>query len=431
MLDNLNEFIKSLEEKKVYVYGAKGQPWYVYNYLRLKGVSVEGFVVTSSDGNPTNVDGLPVIPVEKYEWDENSVILVSFQFRSKPFNSVFELLVEKSINNVIFIPNPMYTEMVNTSVEMAFDKGCLSIEKDLPVEKDHSIFAYKDDNGDKYYWRFAYREFVPKKLDDMRSLFAYRTPITEFQDTYGSYYELKRLRGESKSAIIKKDIYMARSHADRDTGLADKNLKDWIVPIQVGAALTDKSIYDLKDNSGDNISAKNGNFSEATAIYWMWKNAPETDYIGLNHYRRQIDIKDDDWGRIADNDIDVIVTRPTFVPQGNGAFFASLVPKCDVDFFNRAVEEVAPRYSKARDAYMTARFYPPCNIYVMKYEHFMDYAKLVFDVVFRVENMYEDMGFVRKDRYMGYLVEALLGIWLIEHKEKIKISYTDMIFLEK
>lgn len=431
MLNSLDDLINSIKRRKVYIYGAKGQPWHVYNYLKSKGVKVEGFVVTSMEGNPSDADGLSVVSVDKYLGDDDSVLIVSFPFRSTHFNNIIQTLLERNIKNAVFIPAAMYTEMLNDSINGAFERIGLTIEKEYPVEREHGIISYKDDKGDKYYWRFAYREFVGKKRDDMATMFSSHSPISEFEDIYGRYNELKELKSVGDGSRINKAVYMARSHADRDTGLMDKGLKDWIVPIQVGAALTDKSIYEIKDNIGDNISEKNGNFSEATAIYWMWKNAPKTDYIGLNHYRRHIDIDESDWGRIRGNDIDVIVTRPTFVPQGNGVFFASLVPKCDVDFFNRAIDEMAPGYSRAKEKYMAARFYPPCNIYVMKYEHFMDYAKLVFDVVFKVEKMYDDIGFVRKDRYMGYLVEALLGIWLIKHKEEIKIAYTDMIFLEK
>lgn len=264
----------------------------------------------------------------------------------------------------------------------------------------------------------------------MNSLFAYRTPLKEFEDAYGIYRELKRLPLGDGMQMPDAAIYMARSHMDRDKSLADKALYDWIKPVQAGAALTDVSIYDRKDSTGDNISEKNGNYSEATAIYWMYKNAPACEYIGLNHYRRHIDIDERDWRRIKSNDIDVITTRPTFVPQGNGTFFETLVPKCDVKFFRDAIDRVMPEYAEARDEYMTARFYPPCNVYAMKYELFLDYAAYVFAVTFEVERIYAQMGFIRRDRYMGYLVEALLGIYLIKHKDELATAYTDMIFFE-
>ena len=70
---------------------------------------------------------------------------------------------------------------------------------------------------------------------------------------------------------------------------------DLFLPIQVGAALTenhwgiqrDDKVY---DKDCDNISLKNSNYCELTAVYWAWKNItnmyPNIKYIGLCHYRR-------------------------------------------------------------------------------------------------------------------------------------------------
>ena len=40
------------------------------------------------------------------------------------------------------------------------------------------------------------------------------------------------------------------------------------------------------DDTGDNISDLNVNLSELTIHYWVWKNAPKTDYVGFSHYSR-------------------------------------------------------------------------------------------------------------------------------------------------
>ena len=44
------------------------------------------------------------------------------------------------------------------------------------------------------------------------------------------------------------------------------------------------------DNTGDNISVKNPNYNELTALYWGWKNL-DVDGMGLVHYRRYLSLK--------------------------------------------------------------------------------------------------------------------------------------------
>ena len=59
------------------------------------------------------------------------------------------------------------------------------------------------------------------------------------------------------------------------------------MPVQVGF---NEPLGFARDNTGENISEKNKNYCELTALYWGWKNL-KADYIGLDHYRRHFSIK--------------------------------------------------------------------------------------------------------------------------------------------
>ena len=49
---------------------------------------------------------------------------------------------------------------------------------------------------------------------------------------------------------------------------------------------TQDILCDFRDNTGENISKENEEYSELTGYYWIWKNDHDSDIIGIEHYRR-------------------------------------------------------------------------------------------------------------------------------------------------
>lgn len=60
---------------------------------------------------------------------------------------------------------------------------------------------------------------------------------------------------------------------------------DIFAPIHVGKKISNVNLDMIGDDTGDNISHRNNNYAELTALYWAWKNT-DLDYIGSCHYRR-------------------------------------------------------------------------------------------------------------------------------------------------
>jgi len=61
---------------------------------------------------------------------------------------------------------------------------------------------------------------------------------------------------------------------------------DVFEPIQVGRANSQYKLNMIGYDTGENISNKNSIYCELTALYWVWKNCKDIDYIGICHYRR-------------------------------------------------------------------------------------------------------------------------------------------------
>ena len=294
------------------------------------------------------------------------------------------------------------------------------VEDNTCVENGHCVVIRREQNV-TFRWRME-EKALNELPTDYLSVFPIKSALEEFKEQYGQYITFADvIATQNKPKIM---IYMSRSH--RDSAVLLPELSPYIVHLQAGAAFTNKKLCANRDNQGENISNKNLIYSEGTALYWIWRNAPSSDYIGLCHYRRHIKLNEDDFYKLGN--VDVVVTLPTFEPQGLKNIFTRFIPREDVENLLAMIKQNYPDYFAVAQRFSVSRFYIPCNLFVMRQAIFAAFSEFVFNITFAIEDIYNKRCIYRSDRYMGYLIEWLLNIFLMNHKDKYKICYTDMVF---
>lgn len=229
-------------------------------------------------------------------------------------------------------------------------------------------------------------------------------------------------------------VYKAVFHKDRplQTAYADAA---YITPLQVGAAGTDIRIAEVADDTGSSISGRNGNYSELTGLYWIWKNRVESGYYGedcyygLAHYRRLLELSEDDLLRLVDNDIDVILPYPMPYEPDIEEHHKRYLTDAEWSAVLQALRELAPEYAKAFDGILKQEYFYNYNIIIAKGSVLDEYCSWLFPILFRVEKINDPTGKKAPNRFIGYVGETLETLYFMCNRDKLKITHTGCKFL--
>lgn len=195
-------------------------------------------------------------------------------------------------------------------------------------------------------------------------------------------------------------------------------------PIQVGSELAETDLGFLKDNIGDNISHKNREYCELTALYWMWKNLRDVKYVGMCHYRRYFSPKvtsqfvEDTLGK---GGYDVIACREVAHPRKNKFELCYYISVENITLMADSLIKLHPDCYEAL-AYMTeySNRWTPCNMFISSREWTDEYCQWLFPVLEDVEKRIAKSPYTRANRAIGYMGEFLLGVYLRYRKSKVK-----------
>lgn len=231
-------------------------------------------------------------------------------------------------------------------------------------------------------------------------------------------------------------VYMAKSHKDKPLKVSPM-LSDFIFPIQVGAANTEIRIADITDNTGENISGKNMNYSELTGLYWIWKNKlsakriddeEERQYFGLAQYRRILGFSDDDLLRLVDNEVDVVLPYPMPYEPNIHAHHERYLKDADWDALLSALQELQPEYADVFDEVLEQQYLYNYNVILAKKPVLRDYCEWLFPILEQTERLSIPKGSERADRYIGYMGETLETLYFIKNAKKLNIVHAECKF---
>lgn len=267
-----------------------------------------------------------------------------------------------------------------------------------------------------------------------------RLTSLRWADLMGYYYAQEKIYMPLAALPIgwhRPQLHMFMAKFYKDPALTEAFDKpEWITPIQVGAQLCKERVADLLDCEGENISSKNSNYSELTALYWIWKNllmnrtsGGSEEYFGLAHYRRILRLTADDILKLSDNDVDAVLPYPMPYEPDIASHHRRYLSESDWNAALAALRELQPDYAEGLSKILGQQYFYNYNIILARGNVLADYCAWLFPILERIEQLSVPKGWERHDRYIGYIGETLETLYFMYNQDRLNIVHTGCRFL--
>lgn len=366
-------------DKKIYIFGAHSRAQTLAAYLNYlySDICIKAYLYDNDEKNPEKIGKIPVIQID-----------AGVNINT---NSSFNLPADYPI---YIATRGVYHQQLTEKLKQMGFKTIYPVTQDVDLKLRNQYL-------EKYYASIG-RKF--EKLD-----------------------QLKRLKWEVLYPSA--GIYVVKSSFDKP--LQDEySLISDEKEIYAGAVFAEGALPKqvLSDAVGDNISAKNKQFCELTALYWIWKHAEE-DIIGLSHYRRHFFLSEDWKERMLDNDVDVILPVPLYVAPSIEENFKKRHDPSDWEFMMQCLKESDFALFQTACDFFRKNLYSPCNMFIMKKEILDELCTWLFPLLFQVA----EHGGQKEDKYLnrypGFISERLISLFFEKNRNKLNIVYADKNFL--
>lgn len=248
----------------------------------------------------------------------------------------------------------------------------------------------------------------------------------------------------------------------------------FIRPIQVNKEKTGLELRFLSDNIGDNISNKNENYAELTALYWIWKNLNNinSEFVGLCHYRRYFTLptkknifeKLTAWlhsnkkeivlikpaeqsylnelgaQQVATQTINILKNNKVIVPTASSLKISKTINFSikhhyiyfhvadDWNILEQVIKEKFPEYTQSLSFFDTHQHMHCYNMFISDKKFIENYCSWLFTILFEVEKRIYISKYPYQQRVLGFMAERLLNLYL--YKNNIEKAEMPILYFE-
>lgn len=271
---------------------------------------------------------------------------------------------------------------------------------------------------------FSQLVFYDSILDNKLKKQYFRKLFSEQEKEFQVIYDLPE---QHATADVSVEVYLAKCVVDKPIH-GYPTLSKYVIPIQVGAALTEERLAAVNDAEGENISDRNRHYSEMTAFYWLWKNA-KADYLGICHYRRLWGNLDAIVDKLRTTDIDAVLPLPTLA---NRSVFDDYLLKHIPDVWRPmmdVLQEKSPDYYEAAQSIFKGNIFYASNMCILRRNVLDNLCEWMFPIVMDIEKRVGDLSDTYYNRYAGFCTERLITLYFLYNKNQWKTAHAEKIFL--
>lgn len=247
--------------------------------------------------------------------------------------------------------------------------------------------------------------------------------------------------------------------------ISDDNM---YIPLQVGKKISNFELNIPNDATGNNISDKNGIYSELTGWYWIWKNTKH-DYVGTSHYRRYFTVLTPSFTQKIGNFFlffvgqklkrhglffthstkrwhDKILTKQQaedFIKQYDGVLpikkkfpytvyeqYKRRHNEKDIVITRQIISELQPDYLEAFDNTFASKELYSFNMFIFQWKFFDEYMNWLFEILFELEKRSEiDFKDNYQKRVCAFMAERLQTVWI--NKNNLRVKELFVIYFKK